>query len=87
MDTQGYELEILRGATGVLDEIAFVEAEISLLAVYGPAPSFAGVVGFLAERQFAPIAFEGVLDDEDTGEMLQADAIFRSDRLPLHAAD
>jgi hypothetical protein len=35
-------------------------------------------VAFLAEQGFAPIAFEGVLDDVETGEMLQADAIFRS---------
>jgi hypothetical protein len=30
----------------------------------------------MASCGFAPIAFEGVLDDPDTGEMLQADAIF-----------
>jgi hypothetical protein len=37
---------------------------------------FADVVPFLAGRGFAPVAFEGVLDDLATGEMLQADAIF-----------
>jgi hypothetical protein len=35
------------------------------------------VFGFLAARDFTPIAFEGVLDDVETGEMLQADGIFR----------
>jgi hypothetical protein len=55
----------------------FVEVELSLLPVYDSAPLFADVLPFLTGHGFAPIAFEGVLDDVDTGEMLQADAIFR----------
>jgi FkbM family methyltransferase len=80
IDTQGYELEVLRGATAALDAIALVEAELSLVSTYDGGPLFADVVGFLAARGFSPIAFEGVLDDPDTGEMLQADAIFRAAR-------
>jgi hypothetical protein len=45
---------------------------------YDAGPLFEDVVAFLAEHRFSPIAFEGVLDDERTGEMLQVDAIFRS---------
>jgi hypothetical protein len=55
-----------------------VEAELSLLPTYEAGPLFGDVVAFLAEHGFVPIAFEGVLDDVETGEMLQADAIFRS---------
>jgi hypothetical protein len=47
-------------------------------ATYDAGPLFEDVVAFLAEHRFSPIAFEGVLDDERTGEMLQVDAIFRS---------
>jgi FkbM family methyltransferase len=77
IDTQGYELEVLRGAERVLATIRLVEAELSLLPTYDSGPLFADVVGHLADRGFTPIAFEGVLDDDETGEMLQADAIFR----------
>jgi FkbM family methyltransferase len=80
IDTQGYELEVLRGATAALDAIVLVEAELSLVSTYDGGPLFADVVGFLGEHGFQPIAFEGVLDDPDTGEMLQADAIFRAVR-------
>jgi FkbM family methyltransferase len=76
IDTQGYELEVLRGAAGALATVALVEAELSLLPTYDAGPLFADVVPFLAGHGFAPIAFEGVLDDVETGEMLQADAIF-----------
>lgn len=77
MDTQGYELEVLSGAARALDAAVVVEAELSLLPVYDSGPLFNEVVEFLAGRGFAPIAFEGVLDDPETGEMLQADAMFR----------
>jgi FkbM family methyltransferase len=77
IDVQGYELEVLHGATAVLDAISFVEVELSLVAVYDAGPLFQEVVRFLHGHDFAPIAFEGVLDDVETGEMLQADGIFR----------
>jgi FkbM family methyltransferase len=78
IDTQGYELEVLRGGTDVLAQMVLVEAELSLLPTYDNGPLFGDVVAFLGAHGFAPIAFEGVLDDPNTGEMLQADAIFRS---------
>jgi hypothetical protein len=76
IDTQGYELEALRGATGALGAIVLVEVELSLLPVYDDGPLFGQVYGFLARHAFAPIAFEGVLDDASTGHMLQVDGIF-----------
>jgi hypothetical protein len=86
IDTQGYELEVLRGAASALDDVVLVEAELSLLPTYDAGPLFADVVPFLAGRGFAPVAFEGVLDDLATGEMLQTDAIFARRGPPLTAA-
>ena len=77
MDTQGSELDVLRGGKRVLEAMSLVEVELSLLPVYDSAPLFAEVYGLLAQQGFTPIAFEGVLDDTETGEMLQADGIFR----------
>lgn len=77
IDTQGAELDVLRGTAAALDDFGFIEVELSLLPVYDAAPLFADVLPFLTGQGFEPIAFEGVLDDVDTGEMLQADAIFR----------
>jgi hypothetical protein len=66
--------------------IVLVEAELSLLPVYGTTASFANVTRLLARAGFAPVAFEGVLDDPQTGEMLQADAIFRQSERAVLAA-
>jgi FkbM family methyltransferase len=77
MDTQGSELDVLLGAMRILNAMSLIEVELSLLGVYDSAPIFGDVHGLLARHGFAPIAFEGVLDDTETGEMLQADGIFR----------
>ena len=76
IDTQGYELEVLRGGTRALGGIVLVETELSLLPTYDSGPLFGDVLRFLGEHGFSPISFEGVLDDSQTGEMLQVDAIF-----------
>jgi FkbM family methyltransferase len=76
IDVQGYELEVLRGATEALGAFSLVEVKLSMAPVYVGGPLFVDVFGFLRAQGFAPIAFEGVLDDEETGEMLQADGIF-----------
>jgi FkbM family methyltransferase len=76
IDTQGYELEVLHGTERALGAISLVEAELSLIPVYDAGPLFDDVVRFLDKHDFAPIAFEGVLDDPETGEMLQTDCIF-----------
>jgi FkbM family methyltransferase len=54
-----------------------VSEDSRLLPVYGATASFATVTQLMADGGFEPIAFESVLDDPETGEMLQADAIFR----------
>jgi FkbM family methyltransferase len=60
-----------------LDDVwPHVAAELSLLPTYDSGPLFGDVLRFLGEHGFSPISFEGVLDDSQTGEMLQVDAIF-----------
>jgi FkbM family methyltransferase len=44
-DTQGYDLEVFRGAATVLDRIAALWVEISFLPIYKDAPSYADALG------------------------------------------
>lgn len=64
------------GRCGTLGDVVLVEAEVSLLPVYGAIASYTSVTRLLARGGFEPVAFEGVLDDPETGEMLQVDVIF-----------
>ena len=39
MDTQGWDLEVLRGASGVLGDIKAIQSEVSIVPIYGRMPS------------------------------------------------
>jgi len=39
MDTQGWDLEVLRGASGVAGDIVAIQSEVSVLPIYGGMPS------------------------------------------------
>jgi FkbM family methyltransferase len=51
-DVQGYELEVLRGASETLKKVEIILLEISTLPYNIGAPLFADVIAFLAERRF-----------------------------------
>jgi FkbM family methyltransferase len=39
MDTQGWDLEVLRGASGVIGDIIAIQSEVSVLPIYGRMPN------------------------------------------------
>ena len=53
LDTQGAELEILRGAGPLLDRCLGIEAEVMFMPLYEGQPVFADVDGFLRSRGFS----------------------------------
>jgi FkbM family methyltransferase len=58
-DTQGYDLEVLRGATRMLDErrVRLVYAEIILGDLYEGLPRLDEILSFLLDRGFELVAF------------------------------
>lgn len=56
LDTQGYELEILKGADKVMNNVQAVLMEISLLDLHKNVPVLADVIVFMKERNF--VAFD-----------------------------
>jgi FkbM family methyltransferase len=79
LDIQGYEMQALAGADGVLDEAAGVQAELSLVPLYDGAAGYREVLDLLEGRGFRLAGLEGGFEDVTTGEMLQADGIFIRD--------
>ena len=53
LDTQGSELEILRGATEVLRDVRYIEVEVAFNEISEGAPLFGEVDGFLRRSGFA----------------------------------
>ena len=52
MDTQGYDLEVLRGADRSVSEISAIQTELSCLRLYKEMPGYVEVLKVLDERGF-----------------------------------
>nr|BAI53084.1 putative O-methyltransferase [Streptomyces griseus] len=79
LDVEGAELSVLEGSGPVLDRIALLELELSLVDMHHGAPAFHEVINFLSGRGFSPVALEQNHNGDDTtGQMLMLDGIFRA---------
>lgn len=81
IDTQGYELEVLRGSTGLLPSVAAVQVELSLTPMYGGQPLIEDILSYMRENGFVPYSFWPVFSDRADGRLLQCDGLF------IHEAD
>ena len=76
LDTQGFELHVLRGAPETLKRTVLVVAELSLVPLYGDGARFLEVFRFLEDSGFRCInLFEG-FTDRARNEVLQVDGVF-----------
>jgi FkbM family methyltransferase len=76
IDSQGYEMEVLRGATSFIEKTAVIICEVSFTQLYDSQPLFHNVYDFLLERNFRYQGSAGQLSDPRNGYPLQQDAIF-----------
>jgi FkbM family methyltransferase len=75
-DTQGFELEVLRGASAVLAQTEIVILEVSFFRLFTSNPIFSEVVLFMAERGFELYDFLGSSTRPLDGALAQADVVF-----------
>jgi FkbM family methyltransferase len=76
IDTQGYELEVLKGAKKTLKLITALVVEVSLVKLYEKQPLWLDIVNFLKERNFIVWSVDRVMGDISTGESYQLDITF-----------
>jgi len=82
LDVQGYELEVLRGATRSLEQTQGVLMEASLVPINQGAPLLAEVVRFMDENGFRLIDFCSQIRRKD-GVLWQTDLLFVRASSPL----
>lgn len=75
-DTQGFDLEVLRGATGLLDQVVALVTELSVRPIYEGAPALPEVLTELADRGFEPIGLVPVSRDSDGLRVIEFDGVF-----------
>lgn len=79
IDTQGYEMPVLQGATALLPRVRGLQLEMSLVPLYGGQVLFKELFDWVTGQGFN---LQGVIPgfgDQATGRMLQMDGIFFRD--------
>ena len=76
IDTQGYDLNVLRGAGGQLESIVGVQVEMAMTPLYKGAPLYDDLVEFLEARGFGLIAAFPVTWNSSEPRALEYDGIF-----------
>jgi FkbM family methyltransferase len=81
IDTQGFELNVLRGAVNSLSYIQTIQLEMSLRPLYARQPLCKDLMNFLDSHNYKLIDIEPGFADSKTGTLLQFDGIFRKSEL------
>ncbi len=76
IDTQGFELEVLRGGTSTLQDVVLLQLEMSLVELYEGAPTFSEVYREVEALGFRCISITQGFVDHKRNELLQVDGLF-----------
>lgn len=79
IDTQGCEIQVIRGAEAILDKLCGLQVELSLVPLYDGQLLFSDMVRELAQREFVLHGLIPGLTDPNSGRLLQADGVFFRD--------
>jgi Methyltransferase FkbM domain len=64
MDTQGYDLKVMKGAAGCLDRICMLQSEVAMKPLYEGAPAYRESLEALEKLGFAVSAIFNLHRDE-----------------------
>jgi len=76
IDTQGYELEVLKGAEAALRKVAGVQLELSLAPLYQGQPDYLELLSLLRSAGFSMWDLNPGFRAPASGRLLQFDAVF-----------
>ena len=79
IDTQGYEDRVLEGAPKILEKIAGLQLELSLVPLYQDQSLYDELIEKLTNKGFNLWAITPVFIDQNSGRLLQFDATFFRD--------
>lgn len=75
IDTQGFDLEVLKGSTGILDLTCLLQMELSFSAFYEGQPDYREALDTLDELGFEPVGFYPVVR-ADNWAIKECDGVF-----------
>ena len=81
LDTQGYNLEVVRGGEKSLSSVSALVAELALKPIYKDMPGYLESLAWYEKLGFKLVEFSPVARDKDSGELIECDGIFLRDHL------
>ncbi|MEQ8964507.1 MAG: FkbM family methyltransferase [Azospirillaceae bacterium] len=81
IDSQGFEYNILQGASRVIREIRLIQMELSLTPLYAGETLFYDMLKIMNELSFLLISIEPGFTDVKSGHVLQVDCVFRNNTI------
>ena len=76
IDTQGTELAVLEGASGILDRIQGIQLELSIVPVYEGERSYLDMIAALKGLGFEPALFIPGYFNHRTARLISMDGVF-----------
>ena len=76
VDAQGYDMEVLKGAEGLMDALAGVKVEMSLFPLYEGETLYLDMLQYLHKQGFRPHLLSDVGFSKKLGRQLQIDGVF-----------
>ena len=81
IDVQGSELEVLKGASAVIEAAVGVQLELSLSALYDDQATWEQVNAFMVSRGFKLWSVQQGFGDSISGRTLQFDGVYVQEKL------
>jgi FkbM family methyltransferase len=75
LDTQGYDLEAFRGASGILDRIYILQSEVSLIHLYENMPHWTISINEYERSGFGVLGLFPVARDRNSGQIIEYDCL------------
>ena len=76
IDTQGYELEVIKGAEKIMPYIDCLLLEVSLTRLYEEQPLFEEILDYTSKNGFSIWSVDRVVGNKFTGQTHQLDVVF-----------
>ncbi|MCA9951888.1 MAG: FkbM family methyltransferase [Anaerolineales bacterium] len=75
MDTQGYDVEVIRGAQSHIDKILGLQSEISIMPIYSGMPHYLDALGFYESLDFCLFGASEAARNPDEDSLLEMNCI------------
>jgi FkbM family methyltransferase len=80
IDVQGFELDVLHGALGILPDVAVVVCEVNAVSFYEGQAGFEDIYAFMQRYNFKLVDIGEPIRTRETGEVLYVDVAFLNTR-------